>query len=368
MSIKKILCACLASLMLFVFAPPLWADASPTPTAKTIPREKKIGGRLSKAIEKELPRVHDPDKEAKLTMLLSKLTPYLERELDYDVRILELKSPNAFALPGGRIYITTAMLDFLTGKDEMAALFAHELIHADRAHGIVQAARSNRLSLLTIAGIIAAASGVPGAMVLSGAIQTAAINSYSIDLEKEADAKGIDLMRRAGFNPVAMLTMMEKLEFERMKHPQCDPGIFQTHPEVEERIEAARKYLKDNNIEVLRKDVLDKLAVVVSEDSGDLRLAIDSTELMRLANSDENMDFLEKIKEKLDRSIELELSPYEIRVQDFAGERSLIIGGKVILSESQRPRDAPELELLRERLLDAITEAKRSNPLTDYYH
>ena len=89
------------------------AAASPEPSDKTIKRELKIGRKGSEAIEKQVPRVLDPAAEAKLAMIAARLTPFLQRDLDYNVRIIEMKEPNAFSLPGGMTYFTTGMLEFL---------------------------------------------------------------------------------------------------------------------------------------------------------------------------------------------------------------------------------------------------------------
>ena len=269
-----------------------FSAASPEPTDKTIPREIKIGKKTAEQVEKQFPRVLDPSSEAKLAMIAGRLTPYLKRELQYNVKILEMKDPNAFALPGGFTYITTGMLDFLMSDDEIAAILAHEFVHADRAHGIIQAARNNRLSLLTLAGMIAATQGGgAAAAMLSSAIQTAIMGAYSIELEKEAEAMGIDIMHKAGYNPAAMLTTMERLQVERMKRAYVDPGIFQTHPDVEERVRAALKYMKDNGIEVDRKDVVSKLVTEVTTTDGRLVLTIDGSTFIELPFSAENESF-----------------------------------------------------------------------------
>lgn len=345
-----------------------WADASPAPSMSTAPREEKIGKRVSEAVEKQFPRVHDPDKEARLNLIVKSLTPYLERDLNYNIRIIELKDPNAFSLPGGQMYITTGMLAFLKSDDELAAVIAHELIHADRAHGIVQSKRNNKLSLLTIAGMIAAAAaGAPEAAVLAGAIQTAAINSYSIDLEKEADARGIAAMHLAGYNPAAMLTMMERFSMERLRHPRYDPGIFQTHPDDTERIDAAMRFMKDRGMDVRRKDAVQALAVAVSEVSADLSLTIDGESIVALPRSAESEKFLYALGERLDETLALELAPYDLQVHGASPNRSLIIKGKFVLRESEAPPGLPPLEEIRNRIANSLTRARRQNPLTNYY-
>lgn len=347
----------------------LWAaDASPTPSMKTVPREEKLGKRVSESIEKQVARVTDPDREARLNMIVQKLTPYLERPLNYNIRILELKEPNAFSLPGGQMYITTGMLDFLKSESEYAAVIAHELIHADRAHGIVQSARNNRLSMLTIAGMIAAAAaGAPEAMVMASAIQTAAINSYSIDLEKEADAKGIDVMTKGGYNPAAMLTMIERFKVLRMRRAYYDPGIFQTHPDDDERAEAAVRYMKDKGIQIQRKDVLNALILTVEEQSGDIRLKVDGATMLALPDGPENRKFMNDFTARLDDALEMELAPYDIQVHGEGANQALIMKGKFVLREEERPAELPGLPEIRDRIVSAIQSARRGNPLTDYY-
>lgn len=356
-----------AVLLSFLSAAPLSA-ASPEPSDATIPREIKIGKKVAEQVEKEMVRVHDPSTEAKLAMITNKMLPYLQRDLEYGVRILELKDPNAFSLPGGRTYITTGMLDFLKSEDEIAAILAHEFVHADRAHGIVQAARNNKLSLLTLAGMIAATQGggVAAAM-MSSALHTAIMGSYSIELEKEADAMGIDIMYRAGYNPAAMLTTMERLQVERMKRAYVDPGIFRTHPEVEERVKAALKYMKDNGIEIERKDVVKKLKTEVVEGGENLLLTIDGVEFLSVPRNGSASGFLEELKKRLDERLEMELAPYDVFLADTEKGEVLVIRGKTLLAAEEMPEGSPSLAEMRERIITALANARRENPLVDYY-
>lgn len=365
------ICALAAAAVLCVFPScRAYAAASPEPSDKTIKREIKIGNKGGDEIEKHIPRVLDPVAEAKLAMIASRLIPYLQRDLEYNVRIIEMEQPNAFALPGGRTYITTGMLDFLKSEDEIAAVLCHEFIHADRAHGIIQARRNNSLNLLTLAGLIAATqagnSGVGIAAMASG-LQTALMNSYSIDLEKEADAMGIDVLYKAGYNPAAMLTMMERMRVEKLKRAQYELGIFQTHPEEEERVEAAISYLREKGIEIRRKDVMQLLKVSVRETSGDVVLYVDEAALISVPDSAESRELLNKLCEKLDESLELELLPYDIQVVGTPGSKRLMIKRYTILNESELFPGMPPLEELRERINDAVNKSRSGNMVTDYY-
>ncbi|MCD8234858.1 MAG: M48 family metallopeptidase [Cloacibacillus porcorum] len=346
------------------------AAASPEPSDKTIKRELKIGRKGAEAIEKQVPRVLDPAAEAKLAMIASNLTPFLQRDIDYKVRIIEIKEPNAFSLPGGMTYFTTGMLEFLKSEDEIAAVMCHEFIHADRAHGIVQAKRNNRLTLLTIAGLVAATqagdSGAGVAAMASG-LQTALMNSYSIELEKEADARGIDVLYKAGYNPAAMLTMMERMKVEKLKRAQYQLGIFQTHPEEEERVDAALQYLRDKGIEIQRKDVVQSLKIKTDTVSGDVRLYVDDAVLLSAPATDESSRLFTELGERLDSTLELELAPYDIKILGEKGEQSLVIRRKTILTDSELLPGMPPLTELRDRINDALNKSRRENMLTDYF-
>lgn len=366
---KKILILTL-TLALMAAAGAAHAAASPEPSDKTIKREIRIGRKSAEEIEKHVPRVLNPSVEAKLSMIASRLVPYMQRDLDYEVRILEMKQPNAFSLPGGMTYITTGMLDFLKSEDEIAAVLCHEFVHADRAHGIVQARRNSRLNLLTLAGLIAATQageGGAGIAAMAGGIQTAMMNSYSIDLEKEADAMGIDVLYRAGYNPAAMLTMMERMNVERLKRAQYELGIFQTHPEADERVEAALKYLREKGIDIQRKDVVKMLKVTVADEKGRTRLLIDGLELFSAPSGDGARKLFEGVAKRLDENLELELAPYDIRVGGEPGSQSLIIGRSIILREDELLPGMPGLSEIRDGVMEAVNRARRGNILTDYY-
>lgn len=367
---KKIFTALLMLAVIFCPPPAAFAAASPEPSDKTIKREIKIGRKGAEAIEKQVPRVIDPAAEAKLAMIAAKLTPHLQRDLEYSVCILEMKEPNAFALPGGKTYFTTGMLEFLKSEDEIAAVMCHEFIHADRAHGIVQAKRNNRLTLLTIAGLVAATqAGDAGAGVaaMASGIQTALMNSYSIELEKEADARGIDVLYKAGYNPAAMLTMMERMKVEKLKRAQYQLGIFQTHPDEEERVDAALKYLRDKGIEIQRKDVVQSLKIKTDTVSGDVRLYVDGAVLLSAPATAASDKLFSELGERLDSALELELAPYDIKVLGEKGRQSLVIRRETILTDEELLPGMPPLAELRDRINDALNKSRRGNMLTDYF-
>lgn len=366
--LKKAALFFLTAIFLCLYLSTIEANNAPDSVSKTLKKEIEIGKKTAIEIEKNIPRVLDPNKEAHLALIANRLIPFLERELDYNVRILEMKETNAFSLPGGTTYITTGMLSFLKSDAEIAAILAHEFVHADKAHVIIQNKKSNKLNLITLLGILVATQGVGApAMLVSSAVQTAIMNSYSIEMEKEADAIGIDILFKAGFSPTAMLTTMERLKVERMKRAYVDPGIYQTHPDDKERVEAALKYMKDKGIAVNRRDVVKKLKPEVELISGDIFLNIDGITLFSIKESKESMLLIRELAEKLNKYLELELAPYDIQVGTFNGEEALLIKGNIIIKESESIPGTPNFLTLREKINDIINEARRENPISNYF-
>jgi Zn-dependent protease with chaperone function len=113
-------------------------------------REIKFGKEVSEEIEQHWERVSDPVKIAHLSMICEKIKPHMTRTLPFEIRIIQEKSLNAFSLPGGIIYMTTGILDFLHSDAEIGAIIAHEMIHADRKHVMLQMAQSQRISIFAL--------------------------------------------------------------------------------------------------------------------------------------------------------------------------------------------------------------------------
>jgi predicted Zn-dependent protease len=153
---------------------------------------------------------------------------------------------NAFALPGGYIYVSRALLALTNSEDELANVIGHELAHVAARHAAQRETRAVGVGLLSMLGAIAAgALGGADAAQVAGQIGQVAgaglIASYSRDQEREADQLGQELCARAGWNPGAMAGFLRALERQSQLErggPQR-PGFFDSHPATPERAAAA---------------------------------------------------------------------------------------------------------------------------------
>lgn len=167
----------------------------------------------------------------------------------YHFLLLDTDEVNAFAAPGGLILISRGMVRCCRGEDELAAVLAHEISHVDHQHGL-KAIRKGRLtSALTTIGAAAGQSlgGEKLAQVTAAFegsitdITTTLMNSgYARTTEYEADKGAVAIMEKLGYNPAALITMLDQME------TQLQPGgggFAKTHPAPRARIAELRKLI-----------------------------------------------------------------------------------------------------------------------------
>lgn len=346
-----------ACCLLLLAVSPLCADE--------LAKEIALGKKVAAEVEQKWERVTDPARTARLGMLLARLLPHTTRPLPFEARIVREDMINAFSLPGGIVYFTTGMLDFLRTDAEIAAILAHELVHADRRHVMIQTARSSKISLAALALMIAT-QGATGPMIMTSLAQVAVTNSYSKDLEREADKEGFRMFVAAGFPPAAMVTSLEAMIFDQLKHPYVDPGVFMTHPELSERVDYILKMADEMNVPIQRKRALGLLRPAVAESGTHLVLTLDGAEIWRSNKTDEGAALLRKAVETIDAFLQMETPPYEIQVLDLDGKGALRIGPALVAREPL-PEGVPPLGELRASLVQALGDALDKHRSAKYH-
>lgn len=161
----------------------------------------------------------------------------------YHFAILNTNEINAFACPGGIILITRGMIQLAQSEDELASILAHEIAHINHRDGINSIKGARWTEALTIIGTTAlktygSADLAKLVSIFEGSIddilKTLVLNGYSKAQEYAADEKALIYLAKAGYNPQALLNVLEKL---RQFGTAQKVGFFKTHPMPEERIE-----------------------------------------------------------------------------------------------------------------------------------
>ena len=149
----------------------------------------------------------------------------------YEFTLINEDSSNAFALPGGPIFLHSGLLDHADNEGQLVGVLAHEISHVVLRHGTSQASRAQMVQLpAVIAGAVLGQQGSvlaqAGQIGLGLGVNTL-IMKYSRSAEKEADAQGAHIMAGAGFNPIEMATFFQKLEAQGGARP---PALLSSHP------------------------------------------------------------------------------------------------------------------------------------------
>ncbi|MDX6557987.1 MAG: hypothetical protein QOF72_1036 [Blastocatellia bacterium] len=161
----------------------------------------------------------------------------------YKFHVIQSREINGFSLPGGHIYITTALLK-LANDNELASVLAHEVGHVAARHSLKTLKQSQEYNdiakqigeLTGVAGDAARDLGVALGQIGGGWMLT----FHTRDEEREADFLGVRTMPRAGFDPQGMVTMFQKLQRIEEENSNLLGSLFSDHPDAEERIANTR--------------------------------------------------------------------------------------------------------------------------------
>jgi predicted Zn-dependent protease len=215
------------------------------PVFTSLEGESRTGQEAAKVVEQQVGLVDDPELAGYVRAIGDRLASHAERPgVEYRFAVLDLSDPNAFALPGGYVYVSRGLLALTNSEDELANVIGHEVGHVVARHYAkrkLQSAPFLPVRLATgvggaVAGIVSPVVGrtIAGAGELSSALATA---PYSRSQETEADAIGQKLAAESGWNPTGISTFMHTLGREQALKGQ-DPSrvsFLATHPASPER-------------------------------------------------------------------------------------------------------------------------------------
>lgn len=206
----------------------------------TTQQEVQLGADYSRQINRQLPLVRDAAANQYINQLGRQIARAADpRGIPYTFYIVNSAQVNAFAIPGGHIYINRGLIERSDNVAELAGVLAHEIGHVVERHGIEQMQRANNANtaLGVVYGVLLGRR--PGAIeqVAVQAGGTAVFASYGRNAEREADNVAIGYMIRSGYNPRGLISMFQELLAERRRNPSRVEQWFSTHPLTEERVQ-----------------------------------------------------------------------------------------------------------------------------------
>jgi predicted Zn-dependent protease len=198
--------------------------------------EQTIGARFALEARRQLPLLREPTVSAYVRRLGARLVARLDNEqFTYRFFVLRDAALNAFAVPGGAVYVHTGLITGARSEAELAGVLAHEVVHVDAHHVVRQQERTALLSYGTLLGLFLSAVH-PALGASAVAAGTAAQLKYQREFEQEADHVGLDLMQRAGFDPEGMPAFLRQVLGQQRLGPDGVPPYFLSHPLTEDRV------------------------------------------------------------------------------------------------------------------------------------
>ena len=216
-------------------------------------QEAQIGAQAAADVNRQLPVVGDAAINQYINALGNQIAANVERKFNYRFYVVNIEAVNAFALPGGYIYVNRELIERTDNMAELAGVLAHEIAHVELRHGAEMMERAQRANAgLTLAYVLLgrAPSGAEEALINVGG--TAVFARYGREAEDEADATAIPLLIRSGIDPNGLLTFFKELLDERKRSPNQLEQWFSTHPLTEERIAVTRERLREVPASTLR--------------------------------------------------------------------------------------------------------------------
>jgi predicted Zn-dependent protease len=203
----------------------------------------ELGLKAASDTEKQLPILHDDGVTSYVQDLGARLVAFIPTELQhpefkYTFKVLDVKDINAFALPGGPMYVHRGIIEAAETEGELAGVMAHEMGHVALRHGTAQMTKAEKFSFGQLAGAVAGAvvGGGLGQAIYEGTNfgLGATFLRYGRDDEKQADLFGVQLMSRAGYDARDLAHMFETIEHQGGSTP---PQWMSDHPNPGNRVQ-----------------------------------------------------------------------------------------------------------------------------------
>lgn len=209
----------------------------------SLKRQVAMGTQIAQRVIRESKLVHDPV----ITSYINKVGQNIVRNSDarvpYTFHVIDSSVVNAFALPGGFVFVDSGLILKASNEAELAGVIGHETAHVAACHGAKQETKSDIAQLAMIPLSIMLPYGWAGYGIYEG-VNTAiplTFLKFSRDDEAQADYLGVEYMYKAGYDPNAFISFFEKIEAQQRKQPSGVPTIFSDHPATPSRMLAVQK-------------------------------------------------------------------------------------------------------------------------------
>jgi len=245
------ICACTSLLVLFLAAG-LAADKKSDPSqignrdvgkglnCYSLEQEIAIGKQLAGEVQRQAKLLDDPIITEYVNRVGQNLVRNSDAKVPFTFQVIDDPTLNAFALPGGFVFVHSGLLTAAETEAELASVMAHEVAHVAARHMTRQACRAKVAQLATLPLILTGGWGGYAARQAANLAIPMTFLSFSRGFESEADYLGLQYLYAAGYDPGAAIEMFEKIVSLEKQQPGSMARVFSTHPMNSDRIEKAQ--------------------------------------------------------------------------------------------------------------------------------
>ena len=229
--------------------------------------EMKMGREFEVLVKSSLPIIEDPEVREYVQDIVDRIVKTLPPQpYKFPASVVLHNSLNAFAAPGGFVFVFTGLIMNLSHESELAGVLAHEIAHVSQRHIAGRIERGRAVSLASLLGVVAGvAAGLAGggaaagaAMMGTAAASSAAMLNYSRIDEDDADRFGLQYLIKAGYNPKGMGGAFEVLRSQNWGSGSSMPAYLSTHPDITMCLASLRAYTQGMPSDLLNRKEDDK--------------------------------------------------------------------------------------------------------------
>ncbi len=211
--------------------------------ALTADEERRLGKKVLLDIERHSEIVDDLILQKFVERVGRSLVPYASSSpFDFHFFVIKEQSPNAFAVPGGYVFVTTGLLVLAEEENEVAGVLSHEIAHVTSRHISEMIERSKRINMASMAAILLGAILGGGGQASQAIAATASAAAQALTLkytrenETEADHNGLHTLAKSGYDPRGFVTFMNRMYKYSLASAPKIPTYLNTHPAIDERL------------------------------------------------------------------------------------------------------------------------------------
>ena len=204
----------------------------------TLDAQVRMGQEFARQVEQTSHLITDPVINEYVNRVGQNLARNSDTRLPFTIKIIDVEEPNAFALPGGYMFVNAGTLLLADDESQLAGVMAHEIGHVAACHAARESTRGTLASIAMIP-VLVMTGGLAGIGVNEAAnlAVPAAFGKFSRNFEAQADYLGIQYAYKTGYDPMGMINFFEKLQALEKKRPGFTTKLYGDHPQTPDRIE-----------------------------------------------------------------------------------------------------------------------------------